>query len=188
MLVLLWFVKEMNEFIEYLKNNPFKGNQEQCGTGNNYWNADYWTIEVATCLDNIEEYKVPEKFIDNKFCDINRIKKDAKIKLSVKSILNKIKNESDSLLICEAGRGLDIFVSNTIKKWKKIYCYDHVNYKKYLNYFDNVEFIRSPTSVFDPEIVKEKCIMIMNHSIYRKLDKFKTDNIIHAIVDGVQRW
>lgn len=178
----------MKEFIEYLKKNPFKGNQEACGKGIHYWNADMWTIEVATCLLDVDNYTLPEKFKGNRFADPNRIKKDAKIKISVKNILQNIKDSADCFLVCEVGRGLDIVIANQVKKWRKIYAYDHVNYKEYLKIFNNVEFIHTSTSVFNPEIIKEKCIMIMNHSLYRDLDRFKNDNIIHAIVDGEQKW
>ena len=114
------------EFLKYVKENPFEGNQEQCGTGSNYWNADYWTIEVARCL-SIEEYILPERFQGNKFADPNRIKHDADIKLSLLKILDEIKDSTDCLLICEVGRGLDILIANMVKKWK-IYCFDPVSY------------------------------------------------------------
>lgn len=178
----------MKEFLRYLEKNPFIGNQESCGIGIHYWNADYWTIEVTRYLIERDKYTIHSKFKGNRFADPNRIRKDGNIKLSVKNILQKIKDSADCLLVCEVGRGLDIVVSNQVKKWKKIYCYDHVNYKEYLKIFNNVEFIHTSTSVFNPEIIKEKCIMIMNHSLYRDLDRFKNDNIIHAIVDGEQKW
>lgn len=167
----------IQEFLKYITDNPFLGKQEECGTGKNYWNADMWTLEVAACLFLGKEYKNNNK----------RIFADAKIKGLLSDILTEIKDDADSLLVCEVGRGLDILVANMVKKWKKIYCYDHVNYKNYLK-FENIQFHHQSTYSFNPDVISEKSIMIMNHSIYRKLDKFRTNNIIHAIVDGELKW
>ena len=180
--------RRIKKFIEYLESNPFIGNQESCGRGKDYWNADMWTIQVSKCLYYGYEYTVPDKFKDNCNADLNRIKSDANIKLNVMNILQDIKDSADCLLICESGRLLDGVIANQVKEWKKVYCYDHVNYEKYLNIFDNIEFIHTSTNTFDPKIIKEKCIMIMNHSLCRNLDKFKINNIIHAIVDGEVKW
>lgn len=171
------------EFLKNTKENPFIGNQEQCGTGNNYWNADYWTIEVTRCL-LYDDYTLPKKFDGNKFADPNRIKKDAAMKLSMLKILDDIKDSADCLLICEVGRGLDILIANMVKTWKKIYCFDHVNYGEYLKIFD-VEFVQRGTGVYVPEDIKEDHIVIMNHSIY-KPDKFKC--AVHGIIDGERKW
>lgn len=175
---------EYDRFIKYVESNPFVGNQEACGTGENYWNADYWTLEVAKCLMSGDSYSSEEKYNNNRNYDVNRIRKDAKIKLSVKEKLDKVKDEADHLLICEVGRGLDIIIANSVKKWKKIYCYDHVDYSPYLKIFDNVEFFKMSTSSFNPEVIKEKCIMVINHSICTNMDRFKIDNILYRIVDG----
>lgn len=189
MLDLQWFVRLIKmtykEFLKHVKENPFIGNQEQCGTGNNYWNADYWTMEVARCLA-YDDYILPTKFHGNKFADPNRIKKDAAIKKTIKTVLNNIKDSADCLLVCEVGRGLDIIVANMVKEWKTIYCYDHVDYKTHLNIFKNVNFIQKGTGVYEPELITDKYIVIMNHSIY-PYDKFKK-NSVHGIINGEKIW
>jgi len=176
------------QFINYLKKSPFEGHQEQCGTGINYWNADYWTIEVASFLLYGDDYKIPEKFIDNRNCDPNRIKKDGGEKLAQKKILEEIKNEADVLLIGEVGRGLDILIANQVKKWEKIYCWDHVNYSKYLHIFDsNIEFLHKPSSLMINYPIQEKHIFIINHSLYSP-DKFNSETNVHSIKNGELLW
>lgn len=176
----------MKDFIEYLENNPYRGNQESCGTGKNYWTADMWTLEVAKayCYGN---YKKPKKFENNRHCDPSRIIEDAQIKVKEKKILESIKNDADYLLIGEVGRGLDVLIANSVKKWKKIYCFDHVNYKHYLM-FDNVEFFHTSTGAFCPCMIRERCIFIMNHSIH-SYDKFKRYmRSVHGLINGEMIW
>lgn len=173
------------EFLKHVKENPFIGNQEQCGTGNNYWNADYWTIEVARCLSS-DEYILPVRFKGNKFADPNRIKKDADIKRAIKTVLESIKDSADCLLVCEVGRGLDILVANTVKEWKTVYCYDHVNYERYLKrVFNNISFLQKGTGVYMTDLIEDECIVIMNHSIY-SYEKFM--NTTHGIINGELKW
>lgn len=173
----------MKDFLKYLENNPFIGNQESCGIGDNYWNADMWTIEVIKAYCG--NYNKSKKLKNNRNYDPNRIKIDAKIKHNMRKNLEDIKNETDFLLICEVGRGIDILIANNVKKWKKIYCYDQVDYSSYLNIFDNIEFYKSPSSIFNPDIILHDIIMIVNHSIYKP---FENKNIIHAIIDGELKW
>ena len=42
--------KKIQKFLKYTVENPYEGNQEQCGVGKDYWNSDYWTMEVAAYL------------------------------------------------------------------------------------------------------------------------------------------
>lgn len=173
----------MKNFLNYLEKNPFEGNQEQCGGGESYWNADMWTIEVTRCLLLGDDYTIPEKLKGNRFADPNRIKKDVEIKISEKKILEQIKDSTDVLLIGEVGRGLDILIANSVKEWDKIYCWDQVDYSEQLQIFDNVEFVKKPTSIFNP--IQEKHIFIINHTI-NKIDKFKV--AIHGIINGELIW
>jgi hypothetical protein len=180
---------DYKQFLNYLEKNPFVGNQESCGTGEHYWNADYWTIEVTRYLIEGNKYTVPDKFKGNRNADPNRIKNDALIKLNVLNLLQDIKDSADYLLICEVGRGLDILMASQVKKWKKIYCYDQVDYRNYLYVFDNnINFVRKSTGVFSPETISEKCIVIMNHSIC-SYEKFKKNmNSVHGIINGDLKW
>lgn len=176
----------MREFVSYLESNPFEGNQEQCGQGKDYWNADMWTMEVARCLLYGDDYTLPLKYKHNKFADPNRIKHDAEIKRKLKNLLQDIEG-IDVLLIGEVGRGLDILMANQVKEWKQIICYDQVNYKDYLDIFDNVHFIQGTTATFEPAWIPEKHIFIINHSIYRNFDRFKAVSE-HGIIDGEMAW
>lgn len=175
------------DFVYYLEANPYEGNQEQCGTGKDYWNADMWTLEVARCLLHGDDYVLPMKYKHNKFADPNRIKHDANVKRKLKNLLQEIKDSADVLLIGEVGRGLDILVANTVKKWKTIICYDQVNYQEYLRIFDNVHFIQGTTATFEPAWIAENHIFIINHSIYKKFDRFKAVSE-HGIIDGEMVW
>ncbi len=177
----------IQDFLTYVIDNqlPEGVNQEQCGKGKHYWNADFWTMEVAAYLIQETDYEVPERFKGNRNCDPNRMKHDAEIKKSVYENLQKFQLDGDALLICEVGRGLDILMANMVKKWRKIYCYDQVNYTKYLSYFSDIEFFHISTAQFDPSNIPENVTMIMNHSLYKP---FENDNIIHAIIDGEISW
>jgi hypothetical protein len=172
-------------FLEYLQANPFNGNQQQCGKGKDYWNADMWTIEVLRYLMFRDKYTLPLKFLNNRNADPNRIKKDANVKLKLKKVLQDIKDKADVLLIGEVGRGLDILISNQVKKWKQIICYDQVDYKNYLTIFDNVKFICSTTATFDSTWI-DKHIFILNNSIYKNFNRFKKAE--HGIIDRKGVW
>jgi hypothetical protein len=180
--------KVISDFLHYISNTPFDGNQESCGVGDNYWNADMWTIEVAKCLYFGSSYSMSSFFKNNGNYNIKEIIKDANIKISLYKNL-KLKSNTDSILICEVGRGLDIVIANMVRKWNKIYCYDQVNYNEYLKYFgNNIRFFHVTTSGFRNNIQKylsEDVTMICNHSIYKPL---KHEKIIHTIIDGELRW
>jgi len=142
-----------------------------------------WTIEVVKCLLHKDEYRLSSRLEDNRHCSIDRIKRDAAIKRSTYDNINKVLKTQPckSLLVCEVGRGLDIVMALAIQKWGKIYCYDHVDYSRELDYFPSVEFSRQSSTAFNPNRLPEDVIMIMNHSICKP---FKNDKIIASIVDG----
>lgn len=177
----------MKEFVHYLEANPFEGNQESCGSGLHYWTADMWTMEVARCLLYGDDYQIPMIHKHNKNADINRIRHDANVKLKLKNLVQEIKDDVDVLLIGEVGRGLDVLIANQVKEWKTIICYDQVNYKDYLDIFDNVHFIQGTTANFEPAWIGEKHIFIINHSIYKNFDRFKAV-AEHGIIDGEMAW
>ena len=182
--------KYMKKFIEYLESNPFVGHQEQCGRDKDYWNADMWTVQVSKCLYYGDKYSTPENFKDNRNYSVNEIRSNADMKLSMKKILEDIKDSADCILVCESGRLLDGIMANMVKSWKKIYCYDHVDYRKYYpkDIFDNIDFVVKNTGVFSPESISDKCIVLMNHSIH-PYDKFKKyTNSVHGIINGELKW
>jgi hypothetical protein len=83
-----------------------------------------------------------------------------------------------------------------VKEWEEIICYDHNEiYKEYLNryfYYDHLIFHGISSSVFldtHHDIIKEKTIMVMNHSKIRQFDVMKKNkNIVHLIFDGELLW
>ena len=170
-------------FLNHVRNNPFPHNQESCGTGKDLWTSDMWTVEVLKCLyygDSYDEFIEPKLLVNNKF-DVERIKKDAEIKRATYANLQKIQVDSDYLLICEVGRGIEILIAFLVSYWEKIYCYDQANYKDYLFNFGSINFFQTTSAEFDPSTIPEDIIMIMSHSIY---PPFKSNNIIHSIIDG----
>lgn len=190
--------KEIERFLQYLIRNllPSYIKQEEQGEGENYWNADFWTIEVAKCLyvgdrAYLEPEYTPSKFLNNKNYNKKEIINHAMIKKSMFEFLKEVKDDANELLVCEVGRGLDILIANMVKKWDKIYCYDQN--KVYGNYlksdFNNIEFYPEPTVVFDPEVVDNNTIAIINHSRLRDYTKYKNaEKIVHLIADGKLIW
>jgi hypothetical protein len=163
-------------FYHHIKNNMMPDNvrQEAKGTGNQRRTADDWTLEFCECLMNGRK-------------DVFGY--DYKVKMH-KQLL-ELKNDADVLCVAEVGRGLDILFSNSVKKWKKVICYDHNPiYDDYLHrYFDDsVEFHNVSTHVFVDNIddyIKEKCIMVINHTHFRKFYLIKENkNIVHLIFNG----
>lgn len=178
---------KIKEFIDQLKANPFKGNQESCGTGIHLWTADMWTMEIAQCLYNKDNYTPPGAYNDNHKFSLPRILHDTQVKLdtydSLKEIVALYKDPNSlNLLVCEVGRGLDILMANMVNNWNHIYCYDHVDYASYLAFLgDNISFKRDNSSIFNPQTIKADLIMVMNHSIVKP---FNTPNIKHKIING----
>lgn len=190
---------DYRNFIKHVKNNllPDDYPQEKCGIGKKHWTADMWTIGVSECMIVGEENYNPQERIYKIYK--NNIIVASNLKKSMIEKLNKVKDSTDYLLVAEVGRGLDILIANNIKKWKKIYCYDHVDYNRYLkNYFVNedIRFTASPTTVFDTTQLKEKCIMLLNtnikheiNALIKKMGKpiqrfINSDKILHIILNG----
>ena len=166
----------LENFYNHLLDNmiPDNINQESMGVGDERYTADDWTLEV--CKSLIEKKKYSE---------------GSDYKIGTHMVLEKIKDDCDVLCVAEVGRGLDIAVANTIKKWRKVICYDHNPiYNEYLHrYFDDsVVFHNTSTNAFVDKIndyIDEKCIMVMNHTKFRRFDLLKQNkNIVHLIFNG----
>ncbi len=154
---------DLDRFILYTKNNflPKSAPQEKAGRGEKRWSADNWTLGVAECLmagiDNYKDDKMPYSLY---YRDIIVA---AKFKMLLAENLEKLKDRADSIFVAEVGRGLDILVANSIKKWKNIYCYDQIDYEKYLKecFGDEIKFTEEKSAYFKESNIKEECIMIM---------------------------
>lgn len=154
---------DFKSFISHVQNNLLKEDepQEKCGKGKYRWTADMWTLGVAECLNSgVTKYE-PKKRIYQLY------KKDLTIasnfKLRTLEMLEKIKDKANCLFVGEVGRGLDILIAESIKKWDLIYCYDQVNYDKHLCdlFGDRIKFTKTITKNFNLSNIEE-CIMILN--------------------------
>ena len=189
---------DYKSYLDYTLNNflPKGSIQEKTGRGEKLWTADNWTAGVAECLMvGVDEYK-------NDMLPYKTYQRDliiaSKHKLSMLEILEKIKDDAEYLFMAEVGRGLDILIANSIKEWSGIYCYDHVNYEKYLkeSFGDVVTFVQKKSISFDILDIKQKSIMIwstnsttpvttlverMGDSINKYID---CERIVHIILNG----
>lgn len=167
----------LEKFIKHLEDNPVLPlkNQECCGIGKNFWCADWWTIETAKCLlygENVyRDSNLSSRFNNNRNFSKNNIIGDANRKLKMVEILKNHLNLTDSILVCEVGRGLDILIAEYLKSWETIYCYDSNDiYEEYLTslWGDKVKFAHLPTSKYDLDIIDGEFIAVHNHA--RSLD------------------
>jgi hypothetical protein len=173
--------EDIINFYEHLLENQLPNDvpQESMGFGNEIYTADDWTLDVCNCL------ALEDKHIEG-----------TKRKRLMLKALQKVKDDADILLVGEVGRGLDIVISRMVKEWDHLICYDHNPvYEEYLNryfYYNHVVFHPISSSYFlekNQELIKEKCIMVMNHSKVRRFDLIERNkNIVHFIFDGELLW
>jgi len=168
-------ISDIELFNEHVKDNMLPADVPQERRGKNY-SADDWTIEV--CEDLIED----------------RESLSSSYKRLMYKVLQEVKDDADTIFIGEVGRGLDILICLMVKEWENIICYDHNDiYKQYLDkyFWYDIDFHPMSSSLFlsDVNVIKEKCIMIMNHSKVRQFDVIeKNKNIVHLIFDGKLLW
>lgn len=188
------FREVMGKFLQHITHNLIfpVTDQECCGEGKDFWCADWWTIEVAKYLfegkTNYSAYDPPRRLEGNCHFSKNNIITDGEVKEKVYDHLKRLKDDAESILIGEVGRGLDIVVAELVKQWKTIYCYDsNYRYEKYLKelWGDRVDFLSCPTVNFDPSYIKEKVIVVVNHSKEVEFKSWKeSSNFVHIIVNG----
>jgi hypothetical protein len=161
-------------FLEHVEENLLPDDVPQEKKGQ--YTADDWTIEV--CKNLLFDEDSPS----------------SNYKRLMYKALQELKDDADYLFIGEVGRGLDIIISQMVKDWKWITCYDHNPiYEKYLNkyFYYDITFHPVSSSYFldNIDMVKEKSIMIMNHSKVRQFEIMKENkNIVHLIFDGEILW
>ncbi len=130
--------QELINFLTYTQNNTIKPDSyTSVGVYPHIWTDDDWHMEVAKYLligeTNYLSYNPPSRLKGNPYYNPQKLVDSGKIKIKTADALSKISAEEKTLLICEVGRGLDILVSASVKKWDRVICYDYVNYKLHLS-------------------------------------------------------
>jgi hypothetical protein len=160
-----------------------------------YWCSDWWHIEVCRCLIvghlKYLESIVPERGVNNPIWGASQAVTAVDYKLKMVEALTKVKDFSDTIFICEVGRGVDLLLASFVKQWKKVICYDINPFvlEKFSGYFRNefpVESFPANTGDYDFSKVGEKVILIANHCRLGKnnIDAIKANSNILAIIDG----
>jgi len=80
--------------------------------GSGAWEWSISAVEVALGRKPREAFSQLQQVIDEKKAMVVE--------------LDKIKNLTDALFICEIGVGLDLLYASQIKEWKKVICYDRM--------------------------------------------------------------
>lgn len=149
-------------------------NQETCGGGKDFWCSDWWTIEVAKCLyigeDRYLSEPIPRRLSDNNSFSQQDTIKAVNLKKRSLSCLSELKDVSSSLFIPQIGRGIDLLLANLIKSWKNIYCFDMVDYQKYLEecfHENTIHFKAVPESAYTLNNIEEKSIAIVNNKLIK---------------------
>lgn len=186
---------KLARFIEHLKQNPILpiNAQECCGKEENFWCADWWTIEVAKCLffgkAVYTKYDLSPQFRNNRNFSKPNTVDAADRKLRMVEILRSRLDRVNHLFVCEVGRGLDILLAESLKHWETIYCYDSsYRYEAYLKdlWGDRIVFTCCPSIKFDLETLNYKTVAVANHSKTKQLfERMKECNRISYIIqDG----
>lgn len=101
--------------------------QEHTGAGDMFWCNDWWTIELCTFWLNRQTYMdTPTSDYLKENCAQTKLGLLSEVEEKERELawLEELKDFSDTLFICEVGRGTDILIASAVKQWKKIICYD----------------------------------------------------------------
>lgn len=181
----------MKDFLKYIMANqiPFT-NQESVVREGHAWCADWWTIEMCRCLilGDEEFNKLPSLFLEHNLLERkDEIIREVGLKRKMVKTLEEHKDFSDNILFCEVGRGIDIVLSNQIKKWKKITCYDNNQFviEKVQEFFPEVKGNYISTDKFDFSGIVEPTILIAHKTRIKNREKeiINNKNLL-IIVDG----
>lgn len=123
-------ILEIRNFIQSVNSNLIPVDQQEAVIKEGHiWCADWWTIEMGKILIYGEDaYKLdplPRVLKNNHLFTHEYQVTTGNFKLNMLKLLKEHKDYSDTLIVCECGRGMDILLANMVKPWKKIYCYDH---------------------------------------------------------------
>jgi len=192
-------IGDLERFVGHLIDRPIPiDSQYNIRQGRYIWCDDWWTIEICKYLINGKELyyadPVPVRLRQNPLWTKEQTELYAEYKLSMMELLKQYKDFSNNLLVCEVGRGTDIWIAKTIKpKWNKIVCYD-VN-QLILNevniYFKDrlalpIQTILHSTETYDFANILEPTIVLGNNLTIsdRELDMMKNNKNILAIING----
>ncbi len=190
---------KIREFKRHVENNLVTPiNMQECqirkgkglinGKSYKLWTADLWTIEICDHLLNSEanENKYPDDYPYRGELEY-QVWETWKHKVNMYKNLIKIKDESDTIVIGEVGRGVDLLLAQMIKDWKHILAYDHaLPYEPLLRlWFKGYEYYTTSTAKFltTDKYIKSECILIINETKFRKWDKIN-QNIKNIIWNG----
>ena len=110
------------------------------------WCADWWTIEVLKLLFLGEEVYLrelpPRRLRNNPSFSSGNLVIDGQRKLQMLQCLRGNTSFSDTLVVCEVGRGIDILLSSFAKSWKNYIVYDSnpVVVERVKTYFEKLGF------------------------------------------------
>jgi len=168
-------INELKKFMQFSLDTtlPFT-HQEARGTGDEFMCCDWWCFEILRYLIEGED-----KFLNSvspyEIMNIPGVRTHfmgtAHSKIRVFDFLDKIKSDSDVLVIGEMARGLEILWACFLKDWKKIYCWDNnIHYGNLvMEYFKDkpIEFILGNTDEmgFNP--------ISFNHTVKEGLVSYK---------------
>lgn len=125
---------KMEDFLKFtIDNLLLLENQYLCSEGDNFWCDDYEQIEWMKYLyegkDRYYAYPPPSRGMNNPLFSKDRVKAYCKELMAFHGKIHKIEEELKTLFIVNAKRGLDIFLSNMGKDWKKTVIFnDNKNY------------------------------------------------------------
>ncbi len=193
-------IRELKIFNQSITMSPLPIDKQEARTdGKHMWCADWWTIEVLKCLFNGEQgYRLdppPNRLKNNYLWSQEEIIKNANAKIRMLDLLRENKDFSDTVFICEVGRGIDVLLASFVKPWTKIVCYDNNEYVLGAMelYFKEklglpIQHFRVNSGDFDFNTITEKVIMLVNVAMMggKQKDIIKNKSNILAIIDGVR--
>lgn len=192
-------IADLERFMGSLIDRPIPIEQQEYDKeGRFLWCADWWTIEICKYLFNGKELyyvdPLPVRLRNNPLWKKEYTELYAEYKLSMMKLIEEHKDFSNNLLVCEVGRGIDIWIAKKVKaKWNKITCYD--NNQLILDevniYFKNrlelpVQTICQSTTTYDFTSITEPTIVLGNHlkTSDREIDMLKNNKNLLVIING----
>lgn len=181
--------------MQYVINHPVLWDKKEViGNIPQAWIEDEFTIEVGKAILTGEEDYLKDPVPIRRY-SIDMFKKQNILRYALKKYnmlqaLEHIKDDCDTLLICEVGAGLDIVLAESIKPWKKIICYDYNDaiLQRSKEFFQDfkIEFLLCDSYFFKSQVLVEDCIMIADNmsTPYEEAKFLNNDKIKHIIWEG----
>lgn len=192
-------IADLERFIGSIIDRPIPINKQKHKRENTFtWCTDWWSIEICKYLFNGKElYYVdpsPVRLRNNPLWSKKEIEIEAEYKLSMMRLLEEYKNFSNKLLICEVGRGIDIWIARKVKAtWDKIICYDNnqlmldevnIYFKDRLQMPIQTEF--QSTVTYNFAAISEPTIVLGNSlkTSDKEIEILKSNKNVLAIING----